>query len=178
MLYALLANLVLAVHLAFILFVALGGLAVLRWPRLAWLHLPCVAWGVTVELTGWYCPLTPLENYFLHLAGREGYAGDFIQHYLLAAIYPEGLTREAQTIIGLIALALNLPVYGWLLYRHKITAANKQAADPIDHPGWGLMLPPGPAGTPAPLIKGVAAKRPRDCRSGRDRAWSMRRRSQ
>lgn len=115
--YALLANLVLLAHLAFILFVALGGLAVLRWPRLAWLHLPCVAWGVTVELMGWYCPLTPLENHFLRLAGETGYAGDFLQHYLLSAIYPEGLTRHAQTVIGLMALAINLPVYGWLLYQ-------------------------------------------------------------
>jgi len=115
--YALLANLVLLAHLAFILFVALGGLAVLRWPRLAWLHLPCVAWGVTVELMGWYCPLTPLENHFLRLAGETGYAGDFLQHYLLSAIYPEGLTRHAQTVIGLMALAINLPVYSWLLYQ-------------------------------------------------------------
>lgn len=113
--YALLADLVLLVHLAFILFVALGGIAVLRWPRLAWLHLPCVAWGVTVELAGWYCPLTPLENHFLRLAGREGYEGDFIQQYLLSTIYPEGLTREAQTVIGLGALIINAVLYGWLL---------------------------------------------------------------
>lgn len=119
--YALLANLVLLVHLAFILFVALGGLAVLRWPRLAWLHLPCVAWGVTVELMGWYCPLTPLENHYLRLAGAQGYEGDFLQHYLLSTIYPEGLTREAQTVIGLTALLINALVYGWLLMRRRRT---------------------------------------------------------
>lgn len=117
--YALLANLVLLVHLAFILFVALGGLAVLRWPRLAWLHLPCVAWGVTVELMGWYCPLTPLENHYLRLAGAQSYEGDFIQHYLLAAIYPDGLTRQAQTVIGLAALLVNTLIYGWLLIRRR-----------------------------------------------------------
>lgn len=117
--YALLADLVLLAHLAFILFVALGGLAVLRWPRLAWLHLPCVAWGVLVELTGWYCPLTPLENHFLRLAGREGYAGDFLQHYLLSTFYPEDLTRADQTVIGLGALIINALVYGWLFWSRK-----------------------------------------------------------
>ncbi len=117
--YAFLANLVLLLHLAFILFVALGGLAVLRWPRLAWLHLPCVAWGVTVEWMGWYCPLTPLENHYLRLAGAQGYEGDFLQHYLLSTIYPEGLTRETQTAIGLAALLINALVYGWLLMRRR-----------------------------------------------------------
>jgi hypothetical protein len=117
--YALLADLVLLVHLAFILFVAVGGLAVLRWPRLAWLHLPCVTWGVAVELAGWYCPLTPLENHFLRLAGQQGYEGDFIQHYLLATIYPEGLTRQGQTVIGLGALLVNALVYGRLLWLRK-----------------------------------------------------------
>lgn len=119
--YAWLANLVLLLHLGFILFVALGGFAVLRWTRLAWLHLPCVAWGVTVELTGWYCPLTPLENHYLRLAGAQGYEGDFIQHYLLSTIYPEGLTRQAQTVIGLLAALINALVYGWLLWSRKRT---------------------------------------------------------
>ena len=122
--YALLASLVLLLHLAFILFVALGGLAVLRWPRLIWLHLPCVAWGVAVELAGWYCPLTPLENHFLRLAGQQGYEGDFLQHYLLATIYPEGLTRGAQTVIGLTALLINALIYGWWLWSRRRRAAS------------------------------------------------------
>jgi uncharacterized membrane protein YhhN len=115
--YILLADGVLLAHLVFILFVALGGLLVWRWPRLAWLHLPCVAWGAAVELMGWYCPLTPLENRFRALAGEAGYAGDFIQHHLLGAIYPEGLTRGMQIALGLIALAINLPVYATLWRR-------------------------------------------------------------
>lgn len=122
MLYGWLANLVLLAHLAFILFVCLGGLAVLRWPRLAWLHLPCVAWGVTVELMGWICPLTPWENHFRRLAGQAGYEGDFIQHYLLAAIYPNGLTRSVQIMLGLVLAAINLGIYGLLLYRHRSKA--------------------------------------------------------
>ncbi len=117
MLYGWLANLILLTHLAFILFVALGGLAVLRRPRLAWLHLPCVAWGVMVELMGWICPLTPWENHFRRLAGQAGYEGDFIQHYLLAAIYPEGLTRSVQIVLGLGLAVINLAIYGLLLYR-------------------------------------------------------------
>lgn len=117
--WALLADLVLILHLGFILFVVAGGLAVARWPRLAWLHLPCVAWGVMVELMGWYCPLTPLENRYLRLAGAQGYEGDFLQHHLLATIYPEGLTRATQTVIGLAALLINALVYGWLLMRRR-----------------------------------------------------------
>lgn len=115
--YGLLADLVLVVHLLFILFVAAGGLLVLRWPRLAWLHLPMVAWGTAVELMGWYCPLTPMENHFRRLAGQAGYDGDFIQHYLLAAIYPEGLTRDVQVALGLAALLVNGLVYGWQMRR-------------------------------------------------------------
>lgn len=128
--YALLADLVLLVHLLFILFVAVGGLAVLRWPRLAWLHLPCVAWGVLVELAGWYCPLTPLENHFLRLAGAQGYEGDFLQQYLLASIYPDGLTRSTQTAIGLGALLVNVVIYGWLWLRRKREAGHTPPSSP------------------------------------------------
>lgn len=117
--YHLLADLVLLVHLGFILFVALGGLGVARWPWLAWLHLPCVAWGVAVELMGWHCPLTPLENHFLRLVGETGYGGDFIGHYLLAAIYPSGLDRGIQVSLGLGALALNGVIYYRLLRKRR-----------------------------------------------------------
>ncbi len=117
--WGLLADLVLLLHLAFILFVVLGGLLVLRRPWLAWLHLPAAAWGVAVELAGWYCPLTPLENRFRALAGEAGYAGDFIQHYLLATIYPEGLTREVQIALGLAALLVNAALYALLLHKRR-----------------------------------------------------------
>ncbi len=128
--YAWLATSVLLLHVAFILFVALGGLAVLRWPRLAWLHLPCVAWGVMVELMGWYCPLTPLENHYLRLAGRAGYEGDFLQHYLLATLYPEGLTRQAQTVIGLGAFLFNALIYGWLLGSRRWSRSRREGMPP------------------------------------------------
>lgn len=119
MLHALLADLILLLHLAFILFVVLGGLLVFRHAWVAWLHVPAVAWGVAVELMGWICPLTPLENRLRALAGQGGYDGDFIGAYLLAVIYPDGLTRDIQIGLGLGALLLNLLVYGRLLARPR-----------------------------------------------------------
>jgi hypothetical protein len=110
----LLADAVLLLHLGFVLFVAAGALAVLRWPRLAWLHLPAVAWGVGISLAGAVCPLTPLEQWLRARAGQHGYAGGFIEHYLLGIVYPEGLTRSLQVGIGLAALGVNLAAYAWL----------------------------------------------------------------
>jgi hypothetical protein len=117
--HALLADLILLLHLAFILFVVLGGLLVYRYAWVAWLHVPAVAWGVAVEWMGWICPLTPLENRLRALAGQSGYDGDFIGAYLLAVIYPDGLTRDIQIALGLGALLLNLLVYGRLLARRR-----------------------------------------------------------
>ena len=110
---------VLVLHLGFVMFVALGGLLVVRWPRAAWIHLPAAVWGIAVEFFGWYCPLTPLENALRERAGGAAYEGDFIARYLLPVLYPDGLTREAQIALGLLALALNLAVYGyaWRLRR-------------------------------------------------------------
>ncbi len=119
MLYRLLAHLVLAAHLAFILFAVLGGLVALRRPRAAWLHLPVAAWAVLIEYAGWYCPLTDLENLLLHKSGESGYAGGFMEHYLLPLIYPAGLTRPVQLALGTLVLALNLGIYGWLWQRAR-----------------------------------------------------------
>jgi Protein of Unknown function (DUF2784) len=111
------ADAVALLHLAFVLFVAVGGLLVLRWPRLAWLHLPAAAWGAWVECAGWICPLTPLENQLRQAVGESGYAGGFIDHYLWPLLYPTGLTREVQWALGAGVLALNGAVYGLLLVR-------------------------------------------------------------
>jgi hypothetical protein len=119
--YRLLAVLVLVAHAAFVAFVVLGGLAVLRWPRIAWVHLPVVAWGAGIEFTGGICPLTPLENRWRQLAGEEGYGGGFIEHYLLAALYPDGLTRGVQVALGLVVLAVNAAIYA-RLWRRKRTS--------------------------------------------------------
>ena len=109
--HAALADAVLVAHGAFVLFVGLGGLLVLRWPRAAWAHVPAALWGIAIEFGGWICPLTPLENRLRELAGESTYEGDFIARYLTPLIYPEGLTREAQIALGLAALALNACLY-------------------------------------------------------------------
>jgi hypothetical protein len=111
MLYRRLADLVLVAHLAFVAFVALGGLLVWRWRRLAWIHVPVALWGAVIAVVGFTCPLTPLENRLQRLGGRAGYQGGFIEHYVTAALYPAGLTREAQLVLGAAVLALNLAIY-------------------------------------------------------------------
>lgn len=120
MLYRNLADLVLLLHLLFIVFVLAGGLLAFRWPKLVWVHLPAVLWGAAIEVAGWICPLTPLENHFRQAAGEAGYAGGFIEHYLLAVVYPADLTREIQLALGFAVLALNLLVYGvWWRRRRR-----------------------------------------------------------
>ena len=115
MMYPLLADLVLIVHLAFVIFVLWGGLLVLRWRWIAWLHLPAAVWGAVVEFTGWICPLTPLENWLRTQGGEATYAGDFIGRYLLPILYPEALTPNVQLVLGaLVVVVVNLVIYGWL----------------------------------------------------------------
>jgi uncharacterized protein DUF2784 len=105
------ADLIVLVHFAFVMFVVLGGLLVLWWPRVIWLHVPAVLWGVLIEFTGWICPLTPLENQLRRRYGQETYEGDFIAQYLLPALYPDGLTRNDQLFLGGLALAINAAIY-------------------------------------------------------------------
>jgi hypothetical protein len=109
--YRILADLTVVLHFAFILFVVAGGLAVLRYPRLIWLHLPAAVWGAGIEFTGWICPLTPLEQTLRVLAGEAGYSGGFVEHYLHALIYPSGLTSEIQIVLGVVVVAVNMAVY-------------------------------------------------------------------
>ena len=116
-----LADAVLALHLLFVVFVALGGLIALRWPRAAWIHLPAAAWGAVVEFTGWICPLTPLEVALRRQAGQAGYEGGCIEHYLGALIYPAGLTRSHQVALGAIVLLINLVVYWRVIRRARGT---------------------------------------------------------
>lgn len=123
MFVSLAADLVASLHFAFVVFVVLGGLLVLRWPRLAWLHLPAVAWGASIELLGWICPLTPLENRLRHEAGLAGYEGGFVEHYLLPLLYPASLSRSVQVILGLSVLLINAVLYGSILrrrFRHPL----------------------------------------------------------
>lgn len=113
------ADLLLLVHALFIVWAVAGGLLVWRVPKLAWLHLPAVAWGVWIEATGGICPLTPLENRWRAAAGESPYAGGFIQHWLGALIYPDGLTREAQITMGVVLLLFNLVLYLALWRRRR-----------------------------------------------------------
>jgi hypothetical protein len=117
MFYATAALLVLLAHLAFVLFVVCGAFIVLRRPRLAWLHLPAAAWGVYIELSGRGCPLTTLENLLRLRAGLAGYAGGFVEHYIVWLLYPGGLTRGIQFILAGIVLLINLVLYAFLWRR-------------------------------------------------------------
>ena len=114
-----LADAVLVVHLVFVLFVGLGAFMVLRWKRVAWVHLPAALWGAYVEFSGRVCPLTPLEVSLRRRAGEAGYSGGFIEHYVTAWIYPEGLTREIQIAIGVSVLIVNVLIYGWVFHGRK-----------------------------------------------------------
>lgn len=117
MLLLLAANAVLLLHLLFICLVVFGSLAVPRWPRFAFVHIPAAVWGFLVEAMGWYCPLTDLENELLRLAGQSGYEGSFLEHYLLPVIYPDGLTRGVQLALAAAVLLINGGTYGWMAAR-------------------------------------------------------------
>lgn len=119
MLYGALADLSVFIHALFVLFAVFGGLAVLRWKRLVWAHLPAAAWGVAVELGGWVCPLTYLENHFRRLAGEAGYQGGFIERYLEPLLYPLGLTQRSQIFFGFAVLLINLVLYSIVWRRAK-----------------------------------------------------------
>ena len=111
------ADIVVLLHFAFIAFVVLGGLVVLRWPRFVWLHMPAAAWGAFIEFAGRVCPLTPLENKLRIAAGETGYSGGFIEEYLLPVVYPDGLTRWVQISLGVGVVAINLIFYGLVIAR-------------------------------------------------------------
>lgn len=124
MLWRLAADALVLVHLVFILFVMLGGLLVWRWPRLCWLHLPTVAWGIVVEALHLTCPLTPWENQLRHAAGDAGYSGSFVEHYLLPVIYPSGLTPQIQLGLAALVVAVNMAVYAGLFWRRRKRSAH------------------------------------------------------
>jgi hypothetical protein len=125
--YRWLANFVVLVHFGFVLFVALGGFAVLRRHRLAWVHAPAAVWGVVIEYTGWTCPLTPLELALRRLGGNAGYRSGFIEHYVTALMYPEGLSRGAQVLLGSLVLVFNVGVYATLYVRWRRSRKQSRA---------------------------------------------------
>lgn len=113
------ADLVLLTHLAFVLFVILGGVLVIRWPRLGWVHVPVALYGAVIEFLGFVCPLTPLEIWLRHRGGEAGYSGGFIEHYITATLYPAGLTRRIQVVLGIGVLLVNAIAYGVVIRRAR-----------------------------------------------------------
>ncbi len=127
MLYRLAAEGILLLHLAFIVFVVLGAALAARRRWFILVHFPAALWGVFVEVTGRVCPLTYAENYLRVKAGQSGYAESFIEHYLLAVIYPAGLTREVQFLLAAAVVVINVAIYGWL-YAHSRRTPRKPDA--------------------------------------------------
>jgi hypothetical protein len=113
------ADAVLLLHFAFVLFVIFGGLLALRWPRVARVHVPIALYGALIEFVGFVCPLTPLEVWLRRRGGESGYAGGFVEYYIVGALYPSGLTREIQLGLGLGVLVLNVVVYTFVWRRHR-----------------------------------------------------------
>jgi hypothetical protein len=111
MVYRLLADATVVLHLLFVAFVIVGGVLVLRQSWLVWLHLPAVVWGAWIEFAGWICPLTPLENWFREKGGRPAYASGFVEHYIVPILYPSTLSRDAQWLLGGLVLAVNATIY-------------------------------------------------------------------
>lgn len=121
MIYRMLADATVVLHLGFVLFVIGGGILVWRYPRLAWLHVPAALWGAFIEFAGWVCPLTPLENRLREQAGQQAYATSFVEHYLMPVLYPQSLTRDVQWVLGGMVLVVNVILYALILRRTRRT---------------------------------------------------------
>lgn len=115
--YTVLADLVVLLHVGFVVFAVFGGLLALHSPRWVYVHVPAAAWAVLVEWTGWICPLTPLENFLRMQGAGSGYHGSFIEQYVLPLLYPASLTRPLQVVLGVLVVLINVGIYGWVWYR-------------------------------------------------------------
>jgi len=117
MIWSAIADALVVAHFAFTAFVIFGGFLTWRWPRLALLHLPALAWGCWIEVSHSVCPLTPLENHWRHLAGEAGYREGFLSHYLVRVLYPPGLTGDVQYVLAALLIAVNAVAYLGLVWR-------------------------------------------------------------
>jgi hypothetical protein len=120
MIYRLLADSIVLIHLAFVIFAVFGGLLSIWWRKIIWLHLPSVLWSGLVETAGWICPLTPLENRFRLQSGVSGYSGGFIEHYIIPILYPADLNRDIQIIMGVLVILVNVLIYGFVFKRYGL----------------------------------------------------------
>jgi Protein of Unknown function (DUF2784) len=111
MLFRLLADATVVLHLAFVLFVVLGALLVVRRPRLAWIHLPAVVWSAWIEFSGWSCPLTPFENWLREQGGGVASTASFVDQYVIPVVYPASLSRHVQWLLGVLVLGVNALAY-------------------------------------------------------------------
>lgn len=115
--YRVAADFVVVIHFCFAAFVVFGALLALRWRWVSVIHIPAALWGAIIEFFGIICPLTPLEQQLRHLAGENGYTGGFIEHYLLPILYPAGLSRTVQFVLGALVVLINFALYAWLVLR-------------------------------------------------------------
>lgn len=120
MIFRILADIVVVLHGLFVVFVVLGGSLALRWRAVVWLHLPAAIWGALIEFAGWICPLTPLENLLRGRAGEAGYAGGFVEHYILHALYPGELTAGVRWLLGSLVLAVNGVAYALVIRQSRV----------------------------------------------------------
>jgi Protein of Unknown function (DUF2784) len=125
MIYRALADLVVLLHLAFILFAVLGGILALKWKRIVWFHVPVALWATLIEFVGYECPLTPLENWLRYQGQEAGYQTSFIERYLLPMLYPVTPTRHLHIVLGLLVLGINLLIYWWA-WRRSMKTGRKQ----------------------------------------------------
>lgn len=130
MVFRMAADVVVLLHATFVVFVVLGGLLAIRWPRLVWVHLPAATWGAAIEIGGGLCPLTPLENMLRERAGGTRYGSDFIEHYLLPVLYPAGLTHDIQVWLGGLVIGVNLSIYVGVIWIRRSRGRRLDPDDP------------------------------------------------
>jgi len=126
MIYRMLADLVVILHLLFITFALFGGVLVLWRRYMLFAHIPAALWAVAISVNGWICPLTPLENKLRFSAGAEGYPGGFVEHYVIPIIYPIGLNFDVQILLGIAAVGINIVTYAFIYWWHKSKSGGRQ----------------------------------------------------
>ena len=108
------ARLFAALHVVFALFVVLGGLLVLRWPTLFWVHMLAIAWAAATLGLDLGCPLTIWEKACERRAGIEPYPEGFLSHYLGRPDLSPKQSQVFHVALSLGVVALNGFIYAFL----------------------------------------------------------------